>query len=81
MLKIKDDVDLQELEKFGFEMDRELTDDEVIFSRKEHYQKICISKNDRKIFLYEDFNSNCFLLHCNVLYDLIKADLVEKVGD
>ena len=81
MLKIKDEVDLKELEKFGFKIDRELTDDEIIFSKKEHYQKICISKNDRNLFLYENFNSNAFLLHCNTLYDLIEADLVEKVEE
>lgn len=82
MLKIKDNVDLKELEKFGFKLDKELSNDyETIYSTQQKYQRLCIDMNTRVIFLYEMFNSNAFFIKCNVLYDLIKADLVEKVDD
>ena len=71
MLKIKDNVDLKELKKYGFELDKELSNDlETIYSVKQEYQKL---------YLYEPFGSNVFFLKIDILYDLIKADLVEKV--
>ena len=81
MLKIKDNVDLKELEKFGFELDECLSDKfETVFSVRNGYQKLCFFKEkDRMLYLYEPFNSNVFLLRSDILYDLIKADLVEKV--
>ncbi len=80
MLKIKDNVQLKELEKFGFKKDEELSNDyETIFSIHQRYQRLCIDINSRTIFLYEMFNSNAFFIKCNVLVDLIEADIVEKV--
>lgn len=80
MLKIKDNVDLKELEKFGFKLDYELsTDVETILSSINKYQKLCIETKTRIIFLYEKFNSNTFIIKNVTLYDLIKSDLVEKV--
>lgn len=82
MLKIIDDADLKELEKFGFKLDYELsTDIEIIWSSINEYQKLCIEAKTKIIFLYEKFNSNTFIIKNNVLYDLIKADLVEKVKE
>ena len=82
MLKIKDNVDLKELEKFGFEFDEET----------HCYYKRCLGTfNKIMICDYEDIdvckglivfhNDSAFntTLYLDTLYDLIKADLVEKV--
>ena len=83
MLKIRNDVDLKELQKFGFKLDYELsTDIETIWSNKSSYQKLCFEDKTKIIFLYEGcFQSNTFLLKNDILYDLIQAGLVEKVSD
>ena len=78
MLKIKDDVDLKELEKFGFYPDDFLEDKVAIYSNGnvhiEIYDEIYDKWNSRKIYALTS-------AYLDVLYDLIKADLVEKVGD
>ena len=69
MLKIKDNINLKELEKYGF---------------KKYYNAYVLKSEYKKQDLVFDFKTRklCF---CNwgydILYDLIKADLVEKVGD
>lgn len=72
MLKIKEDK-MKDLEKFGF-VEREL--------RGWCYTKDCdisttcfIDKNNREIW----FGCNGIINKLNILYDLIKADMVEKV--
>lgn len=89
MLKIKDDVDLKELEKFGFEVFNQTT------ARKIYYDNIpsCCLENDtyfmieyRRIWFVEngakESNERYFgNPQFDDLYDLIKADLVEKVDD
>ena len=55
MLKIKDNVDVKELEKFGFKPD----------------------EYDLFYGFYQTYNGKSY----DVLYDLIKANLVEKVED
>ena len=77
MLKIKDNVDLKELEKFGFK--------KIRFNEfRNYYNK---EENDIDYFIWEDtriieINSNNYDRELdNLLYDLIKADLVEKVGE
>lgn len=74
MLKIKDNVDLKELEKYGFHLGRTyITDKECYFS-----SKIMILVEDRIIKKEEKtFDTTDY----DTLYDLIKADLVEKVGE
>lgn len=74
MLKIKDDVDLKELEKFGFHLGTTyITDKECYFSTK-----IMILVEDRIIKKEEKtFDTTDY----ETLYDLIKEDLVEKVGE
>ena len=87
MLKIKNNVDLKELEKFGYEYKEENYDGEG----KWHYYE----KNRMYITeLEEDFPQNERIINTEVskfdgfddedietLYDLIKADLVEKVDN
>lgn len=72
MLKIKNDVDLKELENFGFHLGTTyITDKECYFS-----SKIMILVEDRIIKKEErTFDTTDY----DTLYDLIKADLVEKV--
>ena len=83
MLKIKDDVDLKELEKFGMFHN---PSSEVWLDDKD-YQLLRIYENDRTIELEtiqtsfgnyelsEKLNSKAL----SILYDLIQAGLVEKV--
>lgn len=66
MLKIKNNIDLKELEKFGFEeykLDYEINRGNTYVIR--------IDKQSRKIEI------NCYENY-NIIYDLIKANLVEK---
>lgn len=73
MLKIKDNIDLKELEKFGFD-----------FNGKEWqytnstFEVMCVQDN-RCIYILVD---NSFAIAedtFGILYDLIKANMVEKV--
>ena len=82
MLKIKDNVDLKELEKFGFEY-------HGIYDGIYHFAyhndlDIEIIEDDREIYSnknIDDENDLIFNKYSDLLYDLIKADLVEKVED
>jgi hypothetical protein len=91
MLKIKDSVDLKELEKFGFTYHKEWYDHRPIDEDNQSYYEFDLDDNrtyivvgtlDREIgistSLYGDFPSQ-YIDNLNVLFDLIKADLVEKV--
>ena len=75
MLKIKDNVDLKELEKFGFKKD------EHGYYTEDTY--ISINPKDgwtsNKEICEKSFESTP--TYADTLYDLIKADLVEKVDD
>lgn len=71
MLKIKDDVDLKELEKYGFK-------------KKYYYNAMCIIREDRKHDIFFDLKTRKLLFinyGYDVLYDLIKDGLVEKIED
>ena len=71
MLKIKDNVNLKELEKLGFK----IKNDNCIISI--HYnQAFFITPNTDKIIVPDKI---IIANDLNVLYDLIKAGLVEKV--
>ena len=74
MLKIKDNVDLKELEKFGFDIEQ--TKDE--FDQIWGFDKGLLFYKDSKTIILPWNNQNTAL---DVLYDLIKADLVEKVDE
>ena len=75
MLKIKDNVDLKQLENFGFVYDNfgfyEIKK-EIAFGR----QKLCISEDTREIAIIGAGET----LLCN-LFDLIQAGLVEKIKE
>ena len=80
MLKIKDNVDLKELEKYGFEYHRMVYTKEIIRTGEDILERktIYVSEYDREISIKNGlFNIDEEL---NTIYDLIKADLVEKVG-
>lgn len=79
MLKIKDDVDLIDLEKFGFEYHGNI--DSCYYGCCEFYNNdiSLFINNARIISLREVSGRTSFDL--NVLYELIKNDLVEKVDD
>ena len=76
MLKIKDDVDLKELEKFGLKYVEEGKGNpemyEWIRETTDKFDYVDVYIWNRKINV-SDAN--------DVLYDLIKAGLVEKVDD
>ena len=79
MLKIKDDVDLRELERFGFKLRIEdnyyvkkvylknADDDKNFYKVHPIYRKIELTRLDGELD--------------TTLYDLIKANLVEKVDN
>ncbi len=80
MLKIRDDVDLKELEKFGFEYEE---DGEKYWCKylPDNQHKLFIYENDRKIRQGDFvliFGYNEVELDERWIQDLIKADLVVK---
>ena len=70
MLKIKDNVDLKELEHCY------ISDDE--FDQIWSYKEVLFDKDARVIFTNQFFN-DLGEKRLDYLYDLIKADLVEKI--
>lgn len=92
MLKIKDNVNLKELEKYGFEYCKrndygKITNETIYRNNKEDINVFVDDNNEyisRVLFMMNDDSSYqespCFMFS-NTLYDLIKADLVEKVGE
>ena len=96
MLKIKDNVDLKELEKFGFVR----TNDTTYFKLEENnnweeFESVIIvnplnREIPNEIVYYTDTltdgieldeNNMQLVSTMDTLYDLVKADLVEKVED
>ena len=80
MLKIKDNIDLKELEKFGFTFNNangkyEVSNNYPMLKKKSY---ITINCWDREIYVYSDTENNDIV---QILYALIKADLVEKVEE
>lgn len=83
MLKIKDSVELEDLEKFGFEF-RDKTGKykiNVQYSDGKGAMEIIINSWNRKIYMWSNTNAIEDESILNVIYDLIKADMVEKVSD
>lgn len=73
MLKIKDNIDLKELEKFGFR-------NEIGFLQKDAESiTYYINKDTRFIEIWDYYDDEVVL--DDTLYDLIQAGLVEKVSD
>lgn len=81
MLKVKDDIDLKELKKFGFKYDKEM----------DYWYKHCIGTFNKFIILtktdidsvrgqlvfYNDMAFNT-TLYLDTLYELITAGLIEQ---
>ena len=87
MLKIRDGVDLKELEKYGFiynvyENSIHSYQKHIIWNEEEvYYYYICADKNSsdyREIIIETEMQFSGF---DDTLYDLIKADLIEKVDE
>ena len=72
MLKIKDDVDLKELEKFLYKTEYGYVNEVGYFER------IFIDKANRHINFCDEWYGDDFDL-IDIIYDLISAGLVEKV--
>lgn len=81
MLKIKDNVDLKELEKYGFEYQTMIYIKDIRRSNdflKEN-KVIYVEEANREISIHKGlFNVDEEL---DTIYDLIKDNLVEKVSD
>ena len=71
MLKIKDNVDLKKLEKFGFDEEDRI----YVWNNVFNNYMMMVHKDGKTITTRLDTDAD------DVLYDLIKADLVEKVSD
>lgn len=87
MLKIKDNVDLKELERFGLDetienwiLYNDLGDDRYNSNITYYELEICI--NNAEMYDCEErvLYTNCGYIP-NIVFDLIKAGLVEKVED
>lgn len=77
MLKIREDVDLKVLEKFGFRRNSNFPDGWAMvktYKKGRYYQEDIYIWNDRKIQI------NAIELN-DTIYDLIKADLVVKAEE
>lgn len=92
MLKIRDDIELNELEKFGFKnIDNPYAYCYMSRVIEENCARVCICKStqfaEREIifdYLPElDFDEfyDVFEIYQDILYDLIQSNLVEKVED
>ena len=76
MLKVKDNVDLKELEKFGFKL-----------NSNEEYQ-LTIEKNNITTIIVVEYERTIYIQsigyvveELDTLYDLIKANLIEKTEE
>jgi hypothetical protein len=78
MLRIKKDVDLKELEKFGFKYNKR--DDKFYLKNKFNFSIAEILpdnwQGERNIGIYDTST-----LAIDILYDLIQANLVEKLEE
>lgn len=91
MLKIRDEVDLKELEKFGFKAKYDEDTGKIKayekVNKEEEYLGLGVTKEiiKSKIRIFKrtnvEWRINPYkeLFDVDTLYDLIKADLVEKV--
>ena len=86
MLKIRDGIDLKELEKFGFKRNK---NDYYRCRRNDYYLNISqgvsisIMSDTRWIMLdsIKGFHREHEIVYQNILFDLIQANMVEKVSD
>lgn len=86
MFKIKDEIDLKELEKFGFE---EYDGYYVLFGNNQYEKLIEVFETELfiNVQLYEDrfyqsyVDEKCLNKLLGVLFDLALAGIIEKVVD
>lgn len=78
MLKIKDEVDLEELKKFGFQETGSENNCKYFTYQKEEEETYWINVDTRIIEI--EITQEIVILN-NVLYDLIQAGILEKVSD
>ncbi|MBR3163574.1 MAG: hypothetical protein IKF17_05705 [Clostridia bacterium] len=82
MLKIKDDIDLKELEKFGFLKYKIMQHGKVETKYKKDIRAGAYVVNNYIVGTDRIIHYNSMSVHNELddtIYDLIKADLVEKV--
>lgn len=79
MLKIKDNVDLKELEKYGFKMVANHYEKTIKDNGYGEYVVLTVYEVDRVIGLIVNTDDNVYTENIDIIYDLIKSDLVEKV--
>lgn len=83
MLKIKDNINLKELERFGFNFVENFwlgqVPDNYYHYDSDRIIKINIEENSRCINIIGNGGYNCDPDCVDVLFDLIQAGLVEKV--
>ena len=79
MLKVKDSVDLKELEIYGFKYNDYSGQYKICERNIDGATYIYINVWNKKILFRQDksLDKECL----NALYDLIKADLIEKADD
>ena len=76
MLKIKNNVDLKELEKFGFKYFK--NGDYKVWEIDNWNSYLGVETKNRMLQIgCQDYND----IEEDIIYDLIKADLVEKVDE
>lgn len=86
MLKVKDNVDLKELEKYGFRVNQYKTwEDKIAYDMVKDldYGDTRIEANCicRHLTINLDYNKEILTDDLDILYDLIKDDLIEKVDE
>ena len=75
MLRIKDNIDLKELKKFGF-----LEAEQYYYSKEDCVVELRISKTDRRLYIIVyDLEYDVIIEDIDLLFDIIEAGLVEKV--
>lgn len=80
MLKIKDNVDLKELEKYGFKHWKEKNHNFYEKTSEENIELTYYVDCEFRNITVSTYDGDEVELD-NLLYDLIKADLVEKVEE
>ena len=82
MLRIKESVDLKELEKYGFEKESDYYSKIICTGRRGQFFELIIGE-DKILYGWSEGadGSGTLGYFDNTLYDLIEAGLVEKVGE
>lgn len=82
MLIIKDNADLNELEKYGFEQanfNKNYYIRYIYIDKEINYETLYIDKNTKEIFAYDDYQDEKIPMQDEWIKDIV--NLIEKVGD